>query len=345
MTLEPSLVPAQGHAFLHVTRARPGSRHYVVTGAAGFIGSHLCERLLADGHWVLGVDSFDGYYAEELKRANLAHLQEDPRFQLLTEDLLCLDWDVLLPWAEGIFHLAGQPGVRPSWGTGFDRYTLNNVLVTQRLLDALSRHPVPAVQASSSSVYGQQERERVTEDTPLVPASPYGMSKMACEHLARIYANQYGTRMTSLRYFTVYGPRQRPDMAFTRFISAALAGEPVHLLGTGKQTRDFTYVADVVDATVRAIDAPGPVYNIGGGSPASIRRVVRLLGELLGQPLTSERKPLGDGDVTHTWAHTGLAREQLDWRPHTKLAEGLAAQIAWLRSQPMADALAATGSS
>ncbi|GAC1440013.1 MAG: NAD-dependent epimerase/dehydratase family protein [Mycobacteriales bacterium] len=344
MSAEQPLVPAQEHAFLHLTRARPGARHYVVTGAAGFIGSHLCERLLADGHWVLGIDSFDGYYAEELKRDNIAHLQQDPRFQLLTDDLRVMDWDGLLPWAEGVFHLAGQPGVRPSWGTGFDRYTLNNVLVTQRLLDALSRHPVPAVQASSSSVYGRQERERLAEDTPLMPASPYGMSKMACEHLARIYTEQYGTRMTSLRYFTVYGPRQRPDMAFTRFITAGLAGEPVHLLGTGKQTRDFTYVADVVDATVRAMDAPGPVYNIGGGTPASIRRVVRLLGELLGQPLASERKPLGDGDVTHTWADTSLARAQLDWKPRTKLADGLAAQIAWLRAMPPVTALTAGSS-
>ena len=330
MTLE--LVPSQGQAFLHLTRSHPQGRHYVVTGAAGFIGSHLCERLIADGHWVVGVDSFTEYYSDALKRDNLRELLSEPRFQLLETDLAEFAWDQLLPWADGVFHLAGQPGVRPSWGDGFASYTRDNVLVTQRLLEALMRHPVPAVQASSSSVYGRQERERLAEGTPMTPASPYGMSKMSCEHLARIYADQHDTKMVSLRYFTVYGPRQRPDMAFTRFINAGLAQEPVHLLGSGKQTRDFTFVADIVDATVKAMGAPSPVYNIGGGTPASIRRVVRLIGEALGQPLAAERRPVAEGDVTHTWADTTLARSELQWRPRTKLIDGLAAQIAWCRA-------------
>lgn len=346
----PSLDDAEGIAiptqqsFLHLTRSAPGSKHYVVTGAAGFIGSHLVERLLSDGHWVLGIDSFDPYYEEELKHANLVAAARDPRFNLVAADLVDLDWDDVLPWADGVFHLAGQPGVRPSWGEGFERYTRNNVLATQRLLDALTRHEVPAVQASSSSVYGRQERERLDEHTPLTPASPYGLSKMACEHLARVYADQFGTRMVSLRYFTVYGPRQRPDMAFTRFMTAALAGESVSLLGTGKQTRDFTYVGDVVDATVRAMGAPGAVYNVGGGTPASIRRVVRLLGELLGQPLAAERKPVARGDVEHTWADTTRARTELGWQPRTKLLEGLTAQLDWVRCQQAEQALVSLGS-
>ena len=329
--------------FLHVTRSRPGVRHFIVTGAAGFIGSNLCERLIAEGHWVVGIDSFDDYYDVEAKWSNVAALQCEPRFQLQVGDLVELDWSKLLPWADGVFHLAGQPGVRLSWDRGFERYTRNNILATQRLLEALVRFPVPAVQASSSSVYGRQERERLTEDTPLTPASPYGLSKMACEHLARLYADQYGTKMVSLRYFTVYGPRQRPDMAFTRFITAALSGEPVGLLGSGKQTRDFTYVDDIVSATVAAMDAPGPVYNLGGGTPTSVRRVLRLLGEMLGQPLVADRKPVADGDVTHTWADTTLARNELGWRPRTKLADGLATQVAWVRSVSSSELISAAG--
>lgn len=318
-------------SFLRLTGGGATARRFLVTGAAGFIGSHLCDRLLADGHWVYGVDSFDPYYDAQTKRANIAVAARDPRFRLAHRNLATDPVDDLVEWCDGVFHLAGQPGVRPSWGATFDRYTTNNLLVTQRLLDALVRAPRPFVQASSSSVYGHRERERLSEDEPLMPASPYGLSKMACEHLARVYAQQHGLRTVSLRYFTVYGPRQRPDMAFSRFIAAALAGQPLSLFGSGRQTRDFTFVGDVVDATVRAMGGDAAAYNIGGGSPTSIARVLRLLAEQLDCDLTTLRSPKADGDVAHTWADTTRIRAELGWVPRTRLADGLARQIASLR--------------
>ena len=269
----------QGDAsFLRLTGGGPAARRFLVTGAAGFIGSHLCDRLLADGHWVYGVDSFDPYYDAATKRGNLAAAASDARFRLATRDLASDPIDDLVEWSDGVFHLAGQPGVRPSWGATFDRYTTNNVLVTQRLLDALVRAPRPFVQASSSSVYGHRERERLAEDEPLMPASPYGMSKMACEHLARIYAHQHdlheqvdhvpvGKVDLTGRHPQVHqslaegdaalrdGPERRPDLVMAQHIDAGGTQEAGQrtILGV-EQVRLFQHRFEAADEGVHAGD-------------------------------------------------------------------------------------------
>jgi len=310
---------------------RAGARmRYLVTGAAGFIGSHLCEQLIDNGHTVVGVDSFTGYYARRLKEAHVAALAGNDAWRFVEADLADMDLTALLDGVDGVFHLAGQPGVRLSWGEGFASYVQDNIWATQRVFDAVSTHPtpIPIVCASSSSVYGETTRARIHETDPVTPVSPYGLTKLACEHLARMYRDEHGILVTCLRYFTVYGPRQRPDMAFSRFIEAARAGRPVQVLGSGLQTRDFTYVSDVVDATIRALGAPELVYNIGGGEPASVMEVLTHLGDLVGRPLPVEHRERARGDVTHTWADTERARGDLGWSPGVGLVEGLTAQFA-----------------
>ena len=299
----------------------------IVTGAAGFIGSHLAEALLARGDRVVGVDSFSAYYDPARKRANLEAALRHERFELVEADLVDLAWEPLLREADAVFHLAAQPGVRASWGQGFATYLQANVLVTQRLLEAVAQHPVPTVFASSSSVYGEGVAGPRAEDETLRPASPYGLTKATAEQLVEVYRRDAGVPVAALRYFSVFGPRQRPDMAFHRFISAAESGEPVFLFGDGEQSRDFTYVADVVDATIRAVGAPSPVYNIGGGSPAAVNDVIGLIEVLTGKPVNVVQVPPGRGDVRETWANARRARDELGWAPRTTLAEGLTAQI------------------
>lgn len=305
----------------------------VVTGAAGFIGSHLCERLVADGHEVAGIDCFTDYYDRARKAEAIAGLAGARGFSLADVDLLTADLPALLDGTDGVFHLAAQPGVRGSWGERFEVYVRNNVLATQRLLEAMRGRDVPLVYASSSSVYGAAECLPVREDDLPRPISPYGVTKLAAEHLVGLYARSEGIHAASLRYFTVYGPRQRPDMAFTRFCEAALAGRPVEVLGDGQQSRDFTYVADAVDATVRALAGPPGVYNIGGGSRATVNEAIAILSDLTGAALEVERQEAVRGDVPHTWADTTAARERLGWVPHTGLREGLAVHLAWARSR------------
>ncbi len=304
-----------------------------MTGAAGFIGSHLCERLLGDGHDVVGVDNFSTFYDRARKEENLHAAQASSRFVLRDVDLAVADIGAVLEDCDGVFHLAAQAGVRGSWGETFDIYTRDNIVVTQRLLEALRFHRVPAVLASSSSVYGNAAQLPASEDAPLAPMSPYGLTKLAVEQLVRIYVAQYGLDVVSLRYFTVFGPRQRPDMAFTRFLTAALTGGVVHVLGDGRQTRDFTYVSDAVDATVQALGGPrGAVYNVGGGSPASIEAVLALVTAISGAALTVDHQTFAAGDVTHTWADTSRARRELDWRPRVSLEDGLRAHLDWVAS-------------
>jgi UDP-glucose 4-epimerase len=307
---------------------------FLVTGAAGFIGSHLCERLLADGHVVRGVDRFSTYYDREIKESNLACSRRHGSFSLVEADLATAELAELVDGVEAVFHLAAQPGVRPSWGDGFVDYVHDNVVGTQRLLEAVRGHPVPVVIASSSSVYGDAERFPVREQSvELSPVSPYGLTKLAVEHLARIYTAQHRIPTVALRYFTVYGPRQRPDMAFARLMDSALTGRPLRLFGDGTQSRDFTFVADAVDATVRALDgSAGRVYNVGGGEPTTLNAVVGTLADLIGHEVAVVREPAAPGDVRHTWAETSRARAELGWAPGTTLREGLAAQLAWLRS-------------
>jgi nucleoside-diphosphate-sugar epimerase len=303
----------------------------LVTGAAGFIGSHLVERLVAAGSRVVGVDNFCSYYPPVVKRANVASVLDHDRFSLVEADLTAAELDPLVAQVDAVFHLAGQPGVRASWGPTFASYLDANVLVTQRLLEALCRHPRPTVFASSSSVYGESTRGPRSEDGPLVPKSPYGLTKATAEQLIDVYRRDLHVPVVALRYFSVFGPRQRPDMAFQRFITAADRDEELVVFGDGEQSRDFTFVGDVVDATLLALGAPDAVYNVGGGAPSTVNEAIAVIGELTGRLLRVRREEMARGDVGHTWADTIRARTQLNWRPRTSLVEGLARQVDYVR--------------
>ena len=308
--------------------------HVVVTGAAGFIGSHLCERLLADGHEVIGIDSFSDYYERGRKEQNLETLRRDGRFTLEELDLVAADLSKPLRGAKVVFHLAGQPGVRPSWGGHFDRYVQDNIVATQRLLEALREVAVERlVFASSSSVYGDAEMFPTKETALPRPVSPYGMTKLAAEHLTFVYLRNFGIPTTSLRYFTVYGPRQRPDMAFVRFMDALVEGHEIEIFGDGEQTREFTFVSDAVDGTVKAAsaDVVGQIVNLGGGSRVTINRVLATLEDI--SRLEARRKflPAAPGDPRHTGASINVARERLGWEPRVALREGLAKQWQWFQ--------------
>lgn len=303
----------------------------LVTGVAGFVGSHLAERLVRAGHDVVGIDCFNAYYAEEIKRANLAVVGKNPRFQLVEADLCETDLAPLVADIGWVFHLAGQPGVRGSWGAHFADYERHNVQATQRLLEALREKPqVRFVYASSSSVYGDAPLP-MSEDARPQPLSPYGVTKLAAEHLVQVYCKSYGLAANMLRFFTVYGPRQRPDMAFNRFIGAIARGEAITLFGDGNQTRDFTYVEDVVAACVAAAEceSTGEIYNIGGGSRVSISEVLTRLGEITGKPVRVEYLPSQRGDAPHTSASIYRARGILGWQPKVSLSEGLQRQVEW----------------
>ncbi len=306
----------------------------VVTGAAGFIGSHLCERLLADGHEVIGIDSFSDYYERGRKEQNLETLRRDGRFTLEELDLVAADLSKPLRGAKVVYHLAGQPGVRPSWGGHFDRYVQDNIVATQRLLEALREVAVERlVFASSSSVYGDAEMFPTKETALPRPVSPYGMTKLAAEHLTFVYLRNFGIPATSLRYFTVYGPRQRPDMAFVRFMDALVEGHEIEIYGDGEQTREFTFVSDAVDGTVKAAsaDVVGQIVNLGGGSRVTINRVLATLEDI--SRLEAHRKflPAAPGDPRHTGASINVARERLGWEPRVALREGLAKQWQWFQ--------------
>jgi UDP-glucose 4-epimerase len=305
----------------------------LVTGVAGFIGSHLSAALVARGDEVVGIDCFTDYYAEAVKRDNLAPLLGQRRFRFVEDALQTTDLDALLDGVTHVFHLAAQAGVRKSWGTDFATYTTHNVDASQRLLEAVKARPLDRfVYASSSSVYGDAATIPMREDSLLRPLSPYGVTKLAAEQLCYLYHVNYGVPTVSLRYFTVYGPRQRPDMAFHKFIRAALAGQPIALYGDGGQTRDFTFVEDIVAATAAAGDRgrPGAVYNIGGGNRVSMNEVLDLIGRLTGRPLDVRREDVQKGDMRDTFADTTRARADLAFAPRTSLEEGLAAECAWL---------------
>lgn len=307
----------------------------LVTGGAGFIGSHLSERLLADGAEVLAVDCFTDYYPRAIKERNLAELRGHPRYRLVDADLNAVDLRQLLAGTTHVFHLAAQAGVRSSWGRDFRIYTVQNIDATQRLLEACVGRPIERfVYASTSSVYGDEVPLPMREDARLQPVSPYGVTKLAAEHLCHLYWINYGVPTVALRYFTVYGPRQRPDMGFHRFFSAALEGRPVIQYGDGLQTRDFTYVADAVAATVAAASrgTPGGVYNIGGGSRVSLRDVFEMIGQVVGRPLGIDRQPPQKGDMRDTYADTTRARAELGFAPSVDLATGLRAMFRWMET-------------
>jgi len=307
----------------------------LVTGVAGFIGSHLAERLLREGHRVVGVDAFTDYYPRTVKMANLSSLLDESLFRFVELDMAQADLGPLVAEADFIFHQAGQPGVRASWGKDFDVYLECNVRATQRLLEAVrgSTRLRRLVFASSSSVYGQAQDLPLREASLPQPFSPYGVTKLAAEHLCLLYHANYAVPTLALRYFTVYGPRQRPDMGFHRFIQAALQNRPIVVYGDGEQTRDFTYVADVVEANWLALShqAAGQVFNIGGGSRSSVNQVLTTLEEILGRPIRREQRPPQPGDVRDTWADTTRAREVLGFSPRVPLRDGLTRQVEWLR--------------
>jgi UDP-glucose 4-epimerase len=334
----------------------------LVTGCAGFIGSHLTEALLDAGHEVVGIDCFNDNYGRAQKLTNLRHVREWTSFEFVPIDLSRGELLEFVQDADVVFHLAAEPGVRSSWGERYGRYVQNNILATQHLLHAArGRADLRIVFASSSSVYGSARAARpgngeeglgageegpgagkegpgvsiapCAEDAPTRPISPYGQTKLSAEQLCGLHREELGLDIVCLRYFTVYGPRQRPDMAFHRFLRAALRGEPIEVYGDGGQTRDFTYVHDVVAATLAAAAQPrsaAEVLNIGGGSPTSLLGALQVVQELVGRPLEVRHAPREHGDVRDTAADTTLARALLGFAPRTGLAEGLAAQLEWI---------------
>jgi len=307
----------------------------VVTGAAGFIGSHLAEALLDHGFEVTGIDAFRASYPEADKRANAAGLVGRPGFELVEGDLSAMELDPLLAGADVVFHQAAQAGVRSSWGLDFDLYVRDNVIATQRLLEACVRRGVRRlVAASSSSVYGDAPTYPTTEASTTRPVSPYGVTKLAGEHLCLAYAQLGASAMTvaTLRYFTVYGPRQRPDMAFRRFLGAAYAGRPITVYGDGEQTRDFTFVDDAVRANLLAMAAPfrAEPVNVGGGRRVTLNEVLDLIGRITGRRLRTVRAPSQPGDARHTGADGARAEALLGYRPEVDLETGLAREAAWV---------------
>jgi UDP-glucose 4-epimerase len=305
----------------------------LVTGAAGFIGSTLAEKLCAMDADVVGLDCFTDYYPRAIKERNLGALKGNRRFRFVEATLQGADLASLLADRTHVFHLAAQAGVRKSWGRDFFVYTTNNIDATQILLEACTRVSLDRiVYASSSSVYGDSVPLPMREDALPQPVSPYGVTKLAAEQLCYLYHVNFGLPTVSLRYFTVYGPRQRPDMGFHKFLRAALNGNPISVFGDGQQTRDFTFVADAVAATVAAatLGVPGRVYNIGGGSRVSIHDVLEMIGRVAGRPPLVTTDAAQKGDMRHTYADTRLARTDLGFMPRVSLEEGLRAEYQWL---------------
>jgi len=309
----------------------------LVTGVAGFIGSHLASALLDRGAAVVGVDCFTDYYPRAIKERNLEENKLREGFRFAETTIQDADLPALLDGVTHVFHLAAQAGVRKSWGKDFKVYTVNNVDATQILLEACAgRNLEKFVHASSSSVYGDRAALPMREDALPQPVSPYGVTKMAAEQLGYLYHVNFGVPAVAMRYFTVYGPRQRPDMAFNRFIRAAIKDEPISLYGDGEQTRDFTFVADAVEATIAAGErgVAGRSYNIGGGSRVSMNQVLKIIEKVAGHPLKVSREDTQKGDMRDTYADTSLARTDLGFVPKVSLEEGIQAEYRWLQSAP-----------
>jgi UDP-glucose 4-epimerase len=307
---------------------------HLVTGAAGFIGSTLCERLLHDGHRVRAIDSFTDYYDPDVKRRNLAAAGTHADFEFVEGDLTQVDLRALLEGVRCCFHLAAQAGVRASWGRDFGIYIRCNIDATQKLLEAARELKLPRlVYSSSSSVYGNTRQMPMSESAKPSPVSPYGVTKLSAEQLCDLYYYNYGLSCVSLRYFTVYGPRQRPDMAFHKFIRAGFEDRPIEIYGDGTQTRDFTFVDDAVEANVGAMryEKPHGVFNVGGGATVSLRNVIGVIESALGRKLQATYQSKALGDVDHTHADTSRAAEELGFRAGIRVEEGIPRQVAWVR--------------
>ena len=309
---------------------------HIVTGVAGFIGSNLAETLLKKGDRIIGVDQVNDYYNVNQKRANIAHLQEYDGFKLIEDDIQNLDWQNLFKDVEVIYHQAAQAGVRASWGESFRHYTERNINATQVILeaakdaDSLKRF----VYASTSSVYGNAETMPTSETIPPKPVSPYGITKLAAERMCWLYHQNFDVPVTALRYFTVYGPRQRPDMAFHKFFKAAIEDKAISIYGDGQQTRDFTFISDAVAANLAAATVPeavGEIFNIGGGSRAVLMDVLATMEKVIGKPIKKEYVAKARGDARHTSADISKAKKILGFNPQVSLAEGLAREWEWIK--------------
>jgi nucleoside-diphosphate-sugar epimerase len=310
---------------------------HIVTGAAGFIGSHLAEALLKQGERVIGIDNLNDYYEPRLKQRNLSVLQEYPDFSAITEEIESLDWPVLLEDVQFLYHQAAQAGVRASWGSSFRQYTERNINATQIILEAAkeAKSLQRLVFASTSSVYGDAETLPTAESTCPQPISPYGITKLAAERLCQLYYQNFQVPVVMLRYFSVYGPRQRPDMGFHKFFRAVLQGEAIPIYGDGQQTRDFTFVGDVVAANLAAAGNPaavGEVFNIGGGSRAVLAEVLAEMEAIVGQPIRRNYLDKARGDARHTAADVTKAREILGFQPQVSLKQGLKLEWEWIQS-------------
>ena len=306
----------------------------VVTGCAGFVGSHLTERLLQDGHRVTGIDCFTDYYPREIKEKNIDAALQNKNFGFLDSSILDLDLPEVLAGADYVYHQAAQAGVRNSWGKNFDIYTSNNILGTQRLLEACRETKIKKfVYASSSSVYGDAVSLPMKETDVPRPISPYGISKLAGEQLCYLYWKAYAIPVVSLRYFTVYGPRQRPDMAFNKFIRSIISGKEMEIFGDGLQTRDYTFVSDIVEANILAAGSKkcsAEVYNIGGGSRTTVKDCIKMLEGIIGKKAKVKYLQAQKGDMEHTYADTSRAAFELGYKPRVSLKEGLSREVGWI---------------
>ncbi len=308
---------------------------FLVTGAAGFIGSHLCKRLLKDGARVCGLDSFTDFYPKWIKEMNLAPLLTQKNFEFIHEDILSMNLIKTLERMDIVFHLAAQPGVRASWGENFSIYTKNNIEATQSLLEAATSIPIKKfIYASSSSVYGLCPQLPMEETSALIPFSPYGVTKLAAENLSYLYYKNFGVPCVSLRFFTVYGPGQRPDMAFHKFLKSIAQNKEITVYGDGQQTRDFTYIDDIIEAIVSSIEngKAGEAYNVGGGTRRKLADLIPILERICQKKINIKYQEGQKGDVRHTYADIAKAKKDLNYEPQTSLEDGLGAEWEWIQT-------------
>jgi UDP-glucose 4-epimerase len=307
----------------------------IVTGCAGFIGSHLSEKLLEGNFKVIGIDCFTDYYSRTIKENNIKNCLKNENFSLIDQNLMDLDLESIFKKSPILFHLAAQPGVRSSWGEQFSTYVTNNILVTQRILEYAKKNNVfkKIVLASSSSVYGNQNGKMNEDSTLTKPLSPYGSTKLASENLGSLYYHNFELPVTSFRFFTVYGPRQRPDMAFTRFINAALKGKEITVYGDGNQRRDFTYIEDIVSGMIASMDhaAKGEIINLGGGHVVSVNETLEIIKNITDKDLRVSYKEKQKGDVDHTEADISKASKILEFKPKTTINDGLVKQTEYIK--------------